>query len=338
MAKEYTTKILKNGEKRYVFDVDLGYIAGKRRRTTISAKSIKEGRETSAQLRLELGIISSADSPTFKIAFDLYVKSLEDGDKALQTIRHKKSAVKHYIDIWDKKIDRVTTEDIIFVCEQLKEKKLNNNTIFEIETSMTSFFNFCVKRNFIKTNPMANKERVKKVPYKINFLTEEEFKEFIKKVDDSHLRLFLTTLFYTGLRLSECLGLQFGNIINRELHLTHTRIRNASTLTENFKTPNSKRIVPLPKWLDLGTGNERELIFPMSETWYRHNYTRYRKILKLDHIRLHDFRHSYVAMLINKGVDIYTIKDLVGHNKITTTMDVYGHLYEEKRKSVGDLL
>lgn len=45
MAKEYKIKILKNGEKRYIFDVNIGYRAdGSRMRTTITAKTIKEGR------------------------------------------------------------------------------------------------------------------------------------------------------------------------------------------------------------------------------------------------------------------------------------------------------
>lgn len=338
MAKEYTVKILKSREKRYVFDVDLGYVRGKRRRTTISSKSIKEGREKVSALRLEKGIITNKDCPTFKTCFDLYIKYLEGTEKAIQTIRHKKSAVTHYRDLFDKKLDKVTTDDMISVYEQLKRKDLSNNTIFEIETSMTSFFNFCIKRNYIKVNPLSNKDRVKKIPHEMSFMTENEFKSFVSKVDDQHLQLFLTTLFYTGLRLSECLGLQFSNIKNGELHLTHTRVRTAFELSTSFKTPNSKRIVPLPKWLDLGTGNENELIFPMSETWYRHNYIKYRRLFGYDHIRLHDLRHSYVAMLIHKGVDIYTIKDLVGHEKITTTMDVYGHLYEEKRKDVADLL
>ena len=47
-------KILKNGEKRYVFDVNIGYRAdGSRMRTTITAKTVKEGRQKVAELTLQ---------------------------------------------------------------------------------------------------------------------------------------------------------------------------------------------------------------------------------------------------------------------------------------------
>lgn len=57
----------------------------------------------------------------------------------------------------------------------------------------------------------------------------------------------------------------------------------------------------------------------------------------LPHIRVHDLRHSYVSMLINKNVDIYTISRMVGHNDIKTTINIYGDLYPDKRKYVTSL-
>ena len=53
MAKDHKVKILKNGKKRYIFDVNLGYRAdGTRVRITINAKSVKEGKKV-AELTLE---------------------------------------------------------------------------------------------------------------------------------------------------------------------------------------------------------------------------------------------------------------------------------------------
>ena len=53
MAKEYKVRILKNGEKRYIFDVNIGYRAdGSRIRKTVTSKSIKDGRKKVAELTL----------------------------------------------------------------------------------------------------------------------------------------------------------------------------------------------------------------------------------------------------------------------------------------------
>ena len=54
MAKEYKVKELKNGERRYVFDVNIGYRAdGSRIRKTVTSKTIKDGRKKVAELLLD---------------------------------------------------------------------------------------------------------------------------------------------------------------------------------------------------------------------------------------------------------------------------------------------
>lgn len=61
------------------------------------------------------------------------------------------------------------------------------------------------------------------------------------------------------------------------------------------------------------------------------------KKTKLKRIRIHDFRHSYASMLISKGVDVYTVSKMLGHADIKTTINVYGHLYPDKRKEITNL-
>ncbi|MGR5990824.1 tyrosine-type recombinase/integrase [Bacillus paranthracis] len=49
-------------------------------------------------------------------------------------------------------------------------------------------------------------------------------------------------------------------------------------------------------------------------------------------LRIHSLRHSYAAYLINKGVDIYLVKELMRHENIKETADTYGHLYIERKQ------
>ncbi|BFT73129.1 tyrosine-type recombinase/integrase [Paenibacillus sp. P36] len=46
---------------------------------------------------------------------------------------------------------------------------------------------------------------------------------------------------------------------------------------------------------------------------------------KLKYIRFHDLRHTSATLLINQGVHPKIISSRLGHSKIATTMDVYGH-------------
>ena len=58
----------------------------------------------------------------------------------------------------------------------------------------------------------------------------------------------------------------------------------------------------------------------------------------IDKIRIHDFRHSHVALLINNNEDPYVIKERIGHASINTIYDLYGHLYPSKQLETADRL
>src|SRR5260370_23826411 len=53
-------------------------------------------------------------------------------------------------------------------------------------------------------------------------------------------------------------------------------------------------------------------------------------------MRLHDLRHSAVAILIAQGVNIKAISELLGHSSVAFTLQVYGHLMEETKKETAN--
>jgi integrase len=57
----------------------------------------------------------------------------------------------------------------------------------------------------------------------------------------------------------------------------------------------------------------------------------------IEGLRFHDLRHTVASRLIEKGADIITVKELLGHSKISTTQR-YTHTGDErKRKAVESL-
>ena len=341
MAKEYKVKTLKNGEKRYIFDISLGYKAdGKRIRTTISAKNIKEGRKKVAELRLKINKPTSNDSEIFESAYSYYIKYCTDIGMRETTLYNKKHVYyKNFSYFYGMKMSKIKETDIDEWRNNLK-KTLSDSTVNTRECALNAFLTWCVRKNIIEVNPFT---KLIKTPMKrkneLNFWTEKEFKDFIDKVTyEEHKKIF-TTLFYTGLRKSELFGLKYSDIHGHELHLTETVKRNGSTyvVEDKFKNDQSKRIVPIPKWLDLGSG-EGYIFRPTKYCHINRDFDNWIMRTGTKRIRIHDLRHSYVAMLINKGVDIYTISKIVGHSSIKTTLDTYGHLYDTKRKKISDLL
>ena len=58
----------------------------------------------------------------------------------------------------------------------------------------------------------------------------------------------------------------------------------------------------------------------------------------LERIRIHDLRHSHAALLIEMGFPILAVSNRLGHEKIQTTLQVYGHLYPNKQQMIADKL
>lgn len=60
--------------------------------------------------------------------------------------------------------------------------------------------------------------------------------------------------------------------------------------------------------------------------------------LGLKNIRVHNLRHSHIALLIEKGMQPLVIAQRIGHDSVNTTRNIYGHLYPNKQREVADLL
>lgn len=339
MAKEYKTVVLKNKEKRYVFDVNLGYdLNGKRIRKTITSKTVQDGRTKVSELRLNHRKLSDR-TLTFKEGYDLYLIELEekvkDNRTSIATLDTKKSyrfRYKCFEDTALQKIDELEVEQWQKSLNNLKPKTRNC-----YENGLSIFFNWCIKKKIMADNPFKYLDKTKSEKKKLDIITEDEFKVFIKKVDDEEFKLLLVTLFYTGLRFSEVMALKNDNIIGNEIHVNSSRITIHLIESTKMKTEDSKRIVPIPSWLK----------FPIKKNYIFDKYknkssykTKLLNYIELAHFRkftFHDLRHSYVSMCIDRGVDIFLISKIVGHTNIRMTMNTYGHIYKEKRESVSQM-
>ena len=58
----------------------------------------------------------------------------------------------------------------------------------------------------------------------------------------------------------------------------------------------------------------------------------------LPKIRFHDLRHSHASLMIYQGEPMKLISERLGHSKISTTMDIYGHLLPNMQRDASDKL
>lgn len=343
MAKDYKVKTLKNGEKRYIFDISIGYRAdGTRKRTTISAKSVKEGRKKTAELLLGNKHITENDSPTFETAYKVYLKECRKKKMSNVTIYDKEYLFKtNYKFLHQTKLKKINELDIKHLHDNLSN--LAPATIRKNDNQLCAFFNWCIKNKLMDVNPYTYIDKVKEPKKEMQFYTEKEFIKFISKVNDLYYKTIFEFFFYTGLRKGELFALKDKDIRNNKIYLKRSIKRSdVFYIDENMKTEQSNRIIPIPKWLKIPY-NER---FEFNGDSYIFNPKDYKNIgriakkymneANLHEIRIHDFRHSFASYMINKNIDIYDLMKIMGHNDIKMTITRYGHMYKDKYTQIID--
>jgi integrase len=49
------------------------------------------------------------------------------------------------------------------------------------------------------------------------------------------------------------------------------------------------------------------------------------KVAELPNIRFHDLRHTAATLMLLNGIPVIVVSKRIGHAKVSTTLDIYGH-------------
>jgi len=118
------------------------------------------------------------------------------------------------------------------------------------------------------------------------------------------------------------------------------------------KTRAANRAVTLPRWLVEELAQhiaewpaDNRHLFTSPEGGYLRATNFRRRVWKPavsksvgEPMRVHDLRHSHVALLIEQGVHPAVVASRLGHTSVRTVLDVYGHLYEGLDRDAADAL
>ncbi|MBS1881496.1 MAG: site-specific integrase [Actinobacteria bacterium] len=171
-------------------------------------------------------------------------------------------------------------------------------------------------------------------------------------------RLLVTTALYSGLRISEMLGLIWGDVdfrrgvISVRFQLSRAR-RGEPPRRVATKTPASVREVPLvPQLAHLLAAHKQATPFAAPGDWVfatgrgtplgHRNVSR--RVLQsaaraagLDNegwppLRFHDLRHTFAShLIVDLELDVAQVSRILGHARITITLDTYTHLFDDAR-------
>lgn len=234
-----------------------------------------------------------------------------------------------------------------------KGKPYSQKTLLKVYSFFSSFYNWCVEHYEIESALIGvkpPKRRDNKEPRQI--WTEAEFERFIASIDDLRYKALFTTLFYSGCRIGELQVLTPADFNGSALsiHSTYSQktLDGSSyriTETKNYKS----RSIPLPQkaidvlneWLhEIGNEkNQRNYIFGGENPPSRHaiQVKMEKAIVKsgVKRIRIHDMRHSYVSLLMARGVNFGVIAALIGDTLDQVVKTYAHHVEDDKLKAVA---
>jgi integrase/recombinase XerC len=227
----------------------------------------------------------------------------------------------------------------------LMEKKISARSVHRKASTIQAFFKYLMKMELIDANPVHNIP-LPKIRKKLPFFVEE--KNLHHLLDDGFFtpdfsgqrdKLVIALLYGTGIRLSELIKLQVGDV-----DLVHYQIKVTGKRNKQRIIPFSRSLSPeIETYLML-----KNEIFPDSpdgiiltdkgdpaydKLIYRIVKNYLTKVTLLEKKSPHILRHTYATHLLNKGADLNAVKELLGHANLAAT-EIYTHTTFEKLHSI----
>lgn len=278
-----------------------------------------------------------------------YIRVMSSRIKQSTAANYRMKTEKHIIPEFGGKIcSEVQLKDIYAFMERKIAEGLSPRYIPDIIVLMKSVFRYAVRTYHIP-NVFDGIVMPKRTKADIKILSANEQAKLMKYVKGAQN---LTTLgvalsLYTGLRLGELCALQWADIDleNRILTVRKTIQRinesNGSAKTRIVitapKSSSSECVIPLPEFIAdmlkkymcspecfVLSGNED----PVEPRKMQYRFARILKNANLPSVHFHSLRHAFATNCIEKGFDVKTLSEILGHSSVEITVNTrYGHTH-----------
>jgi integrase/recombinase XerD len=267
----------------------------------------------------------------------------EFSKNTIESYKNDLEDFKEYLKIINKKPEDIDKKDAFDYLIYLSRKKLKPSSLRRKISSIRSFYRFLIREELIDrdpTNDLTFPKNEKKLP---QILTVEEIEKLINVIPKNSLKgkrdkAIIELLYSSGLRVSEIINLKI-----KDLDFNNNYLK-------CFGKGSKERIVPfgeLAKNYIFDYLNEREKNNIKSEYLFTtkkgekllrqeiNNFLRvYSKRAKLKKkVHPHMLRHSFATHLLERGADLRSVQELLGHVDISTTQ-IYTHLTKEYLKEI----
>lgn len=227
-------------------------------------------------------------------------------------------------------------------------KRLKARSVARNTSAIKTFFRFLVAEGRIEDNP-ARLLEIPRTPLKLPWvLTREEIERLLSQPDagkpiGKRDRAMLESLYATGLRVSELVGLKLSNV-NLEAGYVRTLGKGSK---ERVVPIGEKAVEAIKDYISDGRqvfakGKHSAYLFlnskccPLSRQGFWKMVKKYGDRAGISKkISPHSIRHSFATHLLGAGADLRSVQVMLGHEDISTTQ-IYTHVSRNQLKKVHE--
>jgi len=246
------------------------------------------------------------------------------------------------------KIDQITYTVVEQYVTATLKKGTSPATLRKILVTLSGIMKYAMKHRYIDHNPVREIERPAddtsgEKNGEMSILQPGELLALVDAADSQKERVIYMVAGLTGMRQGEIFGLKWTDIdwINQQIHVkrtyNHGKFYEPKSKTSRRSIDLAPELVKeLKMWQLACPKGELDLVFPNSKgrpenkaNFLRRQFYPALASADLPHMRFHDLRHTYCALLLDQGENIKYIQRQMGHSSIQVTLDIYGHLMED---------
>lgn len=253
----------------------------------------------------------------------LYLESIKQSGKSQGTINLYKFHLSHMLSYLNKNVTDITDDDVYLYMHQYRtHRKVSNSYLDQLRLIYLGFFKFLVKKRVIQLNPVDPLEKIKS-PQKIKKPLSSRDMEYIRSSCSTERDLaIIECLYSSAVRVSELISL------NREdvSFITDDVIVFGKGSKERITYFNAKALVHLRNYLESRTDHNPALFVSSRKPYERLTRRGVEDILKrlgtaagIDKVHPHRFRRTSATDLLNAGMPLEQVQELLGHKSIATT-------------------